>query len=140
MITQSKRFQIEELVPENMYRLLHEEVLWRMMDNRLFESIDKLKHMFEDGTITINNWVWGGSRNWSGLRTSDSPYWSPTSMHSKGMAIDAIFSAYSAEEVRQVILENQYELPYIGGIEMGVSWLHMDLRAKVNNKIVTFNA
>ena len=90
--------------------------------------------------MTINNYMWGGDRGWSGLRTKDSSYYSPTSQHSLGKAIDCIFSAYDVEEVRQYILNNPDEFPHIGGIELNVSWLHLDVRERQNGKIKTFYA
>jgi hypothetical protein len=90
--------------------------------------------------MVINSYKWGGDRGWSGLRTKNSKYYSPTSQHSLGKAIDAVFSKYDVEEVRQYILDNQEEFPHIGGVELGVSWLHIDTRPRVNGKIKTFNA
>ena len=137
---QSIKFKIHELVPLKLFNTVHPDVLWRMIDPRLIETIDKLKEVFPNGSMTINNYMWGGDRGWSGLRTKDSSYYSPTSQHSLGKAIDCIFSAYDFEEVRQYILNNPDEFPHIGGIELNVSWLHLDVRERQNGKIKTFYA
>jgi len=137
---QSIKFKIHELVPLKLFNTVRPDVLWRMIDPRLIETIDKLKEVFPNGSMTINNYMWGGDRGWSGLRTKDSSYYSPTSQHSLGKAIDCIFSAYDVEEVRQYILNNPDEFPHIGGIELNVSWLHLDVRERQNGKIKTFYA
>lgn len=123
----SKYFKIFELVPLHIYKKYGDKA-FMFLDDRLLKSIDTLKEIFNKGTITINNYYWGGDRNWSGLRTPESPYYSPTSQHSFGRAVDCIFSKYDVEEVRKFIIDNPDKFPYIKGIELGVSWLHIDVR------------
>jgi len=131
----SKYFKIHELVPKAMYELKGEEC-WRYVPKDLIVAIDTIKERFPKGTITINNYNWGGDREWSGLRTPDSPYFSQTSMHSFMMAVDMVFSAYTAEEVRQDIIKNPLTYQTIKGIELNVDWLHMDIRNI--EKLLTF--
>lgn len=125
----SKHFKLPELVPLPLLNSIHEELLWKMLDPKLIESVDAIKEKFPKGTMTINNYFWGGERRWSGIRTKESPWYSPTSQHSVGKAIDAVFSEYSTEEVRQYIIDNPDEFPHIKGIEIEVSWLHVDVRS-----------
>jgi uncharacterized protein YcbK (DUF882 family) len=133
----SKYFKIYELVPEHIYRH-YKEKSWKFIDSRLIETIDKLKEHFNLGTMTINNYYWGKDRHWSGLRTPKSPDYSETSQHTFGRAADCVFSHYSAEEVRNYIVNNPHEFPYIKGLELGVSWVHLDVRNEDN--LVTFKA
>jgi hypothetical protein len=123
----SKHFEVHELVPKYLYRV-YKDKAWKFIDSRLIETIDILKEHFNLGTMTINNYYWGGDREWSGLRTPKSDYYSETSQHSFGRAIDAVFSHYSASEVRNYIIDNPDKFPYIKGIELGVDWLHIDIR------------
>jgi len=123
----AKFFAIHELVPPHIFEKYGEKA-WKFIDSRLIESIDALKEHFNLGTMTINNYYWGGDRRWSGLRTPKSPYYSETSQHSLGNAIDAVFSHYSAAEVRNYIIDNPHKFPHIKGMELEVSWLHIDTR------------
>ena len=87
--------------------------------------------MFHIGAMTINNWSYGGNRNWSGYRTPDSPYYSIHSMHSSGNAFDIIFSDYDAEGVREYIAMNTGKFISIRGLEhkkddKPISWVHID--------------
>ena len=132
----SKHFKIHELVPKKMYEKYGEKA-WRYVDVRLIESIDKLKEHFNLGTMTINNYFWGGSREWSGIRTPDSPYYSYGSQHSFANALDIVFSDYSAKEVRNYIINNPHEFPHIKGIELKISWVHLDVRNE--DEIVLFS-
>jgi len=134
----SNKFKIHELVPLRLFNTIHPDVLWDMLDDRLIETIDKLKEIFPHGSMTINNYMWGGDRGWSGLRTKDSSYYSPTSQHSLGKAVDIIFSEYTTEEVRQYILNNSDLFPHITRIEEDVSWLHIDLKYTGKSGITTF--
>ena len=120
-------FAIHELVPEGVYKA-RGELAWSLMDERVLKTIDRLRERY--GPMTINNYKWGGSRSWSGLRTPDSPYFSQYSQHTFGRAIDCLFADISAEDVRKDINANpnhpDFEL--ITAIEEGVSWLHIDCR------------
>ena len=120
-----EHFKIHELVPQQVYQDRGEKA-WELLDERLLITLDQLRKRY--GPMTINNYYWQGDREWSGLRTKDSPYYSPYSQHSFGRAADCLFKKLSAEEVRQNILQYQNEFPEINSVELGVSWLHFDVR------------
>lgn len=133
----AKNFIIEELVPKHIFEKRGVRA-WEIIDSRLIETIDAIKNAFPNGTMTINNWFWGGNRNFSCLRTTDSKHYSPTSQHALGKAVDAIFSDYDVNEVRKYIINNPLEFPYVKGIELDVSWLHIDVRN--SDTVKTFTA
>jgi len=122
-----KYFRIEELVPRDVFNV-RGNASWELLDEKILITIDRLRKRY--GPMTINNWVWGGDRMWSGLRTSDSPYYSRFSQHSFGRAVDVLFKNITAEEVRQDILNNKNDeaFEYINSFESNVSWLHIDVR------------
>ena len=124
----SKYFKAYELVSREDYKKMSDAKVWEIFDPNLIETIDTIKEHFQHGTMTINNWFWGGNREWSGLRTPNSKYYSFKSMHSWGKAIDAVFSHYAADEVRSFIVANTQLFPHIKGIETDISWLHIDTR------------
>lgn len=139
---QSKYFKLPELFPKELYTYLKDlvsaEVMWRMLNPKLTVSIDRLKEKFPEGSISINNYEWDGDREWSGLRTKGSPWYSPTSQHSEFNAVDCVFSAYSTDEVREYILANQDEFPEVTRIEGKVGWLHMDVKYTGMDEILVF--
>jgi len=129
----SKYFKIEELVPKELYEKHSEDELWSMLDSGLLKDLDKLKEVFSNGTMTINNWKWGGNRNWSGIRTPKSPDYSEGSMHSFGKAFDIVFSDYKVEKVQNFIKQNREQFLHINGIERKIgdeypTWLHIDTK------------
>ena len=134
----SKHFKIHELVPLELYNLVNEEVLWRMIPDELIITIDSIKEKFHHGTCTINSYHFGGDRGFSGLRMTNSPYYSETSQHSLFKAVDMVFSSYDSKTVREAILEHPEEFEHIGGLEMGVSWVHLDIRPRTKGKINLF--
>ena len=124
----SKYFKIHELVPKEMYKDKGESA-WRYVPKAHIKVLDKLKEHFNLGTMTINNYAWNGNREWSAGRYEESRWHSKYSMHSYFQAYDIVFSHYTAEEVRNYIIENhKEEFEDIGGIELGVSWVHIDFR------------
>jgi len=136
-MSRCKYFKIEELVSKETFDLIKEDTLWRLFDAKLLVTIDALKEKFSEGTMSINTWKWKGKRTQSGLRTKDSEYYSATSQHSLGKAIDCIFSDYDEDSVRQYVINNPDEFPYIKGIELNVSWCHFDVRS--SDRVVLFN-
>lgn len=127
-------FEIHELVPPHIYESRGEKA-WELLDERALITLDLLRNRF--GPITVNDYAFGGSRQWSGLRTVESPDYSETSQHSFGRAFDCLFRNARTEEVRTHILRHRDEY-YITGIELGVAWLHFDCRNV--NKIKVFNS
>lgn len=120
-------FAIHELVPPHVFAERGEKA-WELLDERLLISLDLLRKRF--GPMTVNNYYWGKDREWSGLRTSDSPYYSRFSQHSFGRAADCLFKNKTAEEVRKEIINypDSSDFELIGSVELGVSWLHFDVR------------
>jgi len=134
----STKFKIEELVPLKLIDLIHKDLLWKLVDDDIIIAIDKIKEVFPKGSMSINTYKWAGDRTQSCVRTKNSKYYSSTSQHSLGKAVDCIFSAYTTDEVRDYILNSPDEFPTIGGVELGTSWLHIDVRPRRNGKIITF--
>lgn len=126
----SKYFKPYELVSKEDYENMTEDKIFEIFDDSIIKAIDTLKEYFPKGSIYINNWYWGMERNWSGLRTPKSPNYSLTSMHPYGKAVDMIFTSYSSEEVRKFIIDNPELFPGIKGIELGISWVHIDSRSR----------
>ena len=126
-------FAIHELVPPHIYKQWGERA-WQFLDVRALRTLDYLRRKY--GKITVNNYIWGGEREWSGLRTPDSPYYSETSQHTYGRAFDCLFHTAHIDKVRQDILSKPDEFPHINCIEMNVSWLHFDVRNSERIKMV----
>jgi len=135
MSYQCRNFKIHELVSPDIYKSRGEKA-WQLLDDRALWTLDALRDKY--GAITVNNYFWGGDREWSGLRTHNSPYYSPTSQHSFGRAFDCIFHSHTAETIRKHIQANPDAdiFKYIRGIELDVTWLHFDVRNC--DRIITF--
>lgn len=120
-------FKIHELVDPDTYAKRGEKA-WELLDDRLLITLDRLRDRY--GMMTINNWKWDGDRQWSGLRTADSPWFSTYSQHSFGRAADIIFGNTTAEKVRQDILADpdHSDFEFINSLELDVSWCHLDVR------------
>ena len=124
-------FAIHELVPPKVYAE-RGELAWELLDEKALVTLDQLRKKL--GRTTVNNYKFGGDREWSGLRTPDSPYYSKYSQHSFGRAFDCIFEKVTAEEARQYIKLYPEIFPYLNSIEEEVSWLHFDVRNCVRIK------
>ena len=130
-----KYFKPYELVDPNLYGLLGDQVI-KLFDHSALQSLDWLRERY--GRTTVNNWFWNGSREWSGFRTIESPYYSPTSQHSFGKASDCLFMHVSAEEVREDLRKMKTH-PFITRVENNVSWLHFDTKVVNQDEVYFFN-
>jgi hypothetical protein len=118
-------FNVEEFVPQHIYEQLGDNAL-KLINPEIIKVANVLRDV--TGTpLTINSWKWGGNRNWSGLRDTTSPYYSATSQHTFGNAID-IVSKRPAHELRSIILENANLFTEVTFLECGISWVHVDVR------------
>ena len=126
---------LDEYIPKNLYMKYESKphILIGLLDRRLVLADQQLRDKF--GQVTINNWWNGGERQWSGIRTPESPDYSATSQHTFGRASDKIFSNVAAETVRQYIREHYLEL-YITCVEAGVSWVHSDVRYHTGSELL----
>lgn len=128
-----KHFKIYELVPKELYEVLHEDLLWGMFDENLLRALDWVKETYSpDSPVSVNTWKWGGGFSQSGIRTRDSEYYSEGSMHSVGCAADLKFKNITPEEIRRDIkrrIDSGETIPYIKRIEEGTdTWLHIDTK------------
>lgn len=131
-----KHLIIQEIVPRDLYDMFKDPVqLFALFDEQVLMGADWLRNRY--GPMTCNNWHLGGDFKWSGFRTTESPHYSPGSMHSVGKALDLKFSKFSAEEIRANLRNLEY-VPHITRIEDGVSWLHIDTKPTNKNKLHFF--
>jgi hypothetical protein len=123
----TKNLWLDEYIPSELYHEFKSKphILTGLLDRRLIMADQMLRDHF--GPVTINNWWDEGSRNWSGIRTESSSYYSYTSQHTWGRASDKIFKDVTAQEVREYI-KGMYEELGITCIEENVSWVHSDVR------------
>ena len=128
-------FILPELVPELLYKLRGDKAI-QLLDKEAVEGLVKLREDVGKPFI-VNTWYYGGNRDWSGLRTPDSPYYSMTSQHSFGRAFDIISTKFSANYLQQYVLDN-HDKYGITGLELRSTWTHVDWR--YSDKLVTFNA
>jgi len=123
-----KYFTIEELVSKETLDLYGEKKCWLMLDDRILKAFDMLRDKY--GRIVVNNWATGGNRTESGLRVPGMKYYSPTSQHSFGRALDGILLNADLATVQRDIITDRDTWSMITGLERGksVTWLHGDCR------------
>lgn len=122
---QPKYFQTHELVSQRCYRQRGEKAI-QLLDNRALMTLDALREQF--GPLTVNNWYWGGERQFSGLRQPGDEHFKPSSQHTSGRAFDFISERFSAAEMRAYIIKHREQFPMITCLEGKISWLHFDVR------------
>ena len=121
-----KYFVIQELVDRHTYELFGEKSWW-FFDEKLLTMIDRLREDLQT-PIIVNNWMWGGNSQWRGLRTYRCGIGADYSAHRFGKAVDMTVRGYTADEVRKYLFANINRYPELKGIEMDVSWVHVDVR------------
>ena len=91
---------------------------------------------------TINDHASGGTRQWCGLRTAACTIGAPKSQHRLGRAADLHPKGMTADEARAKVKKaaSEGKLKNLGGVEDGVSWLHVDVRPRVKGQVKWFTA
>ena len=119
-------FKAYELVPPEVYKQFG-ELSEYLIDSGLRRDLDALRK-FIDMPIVVNNWKWGGQFQYRGFRPFDCKEGNPVSMHKLGCAIDCHCPHLTAEELRQIIINNQSKFKHTKRIEADVNWLHIDTK------------
>jgi len=141
MIYIPKYFGIKELTPPEMGSIIQRNgVEWAfatLFDPHLLITLDYLRGQF--GVMICNDWVLGGRNTYRGFRPDGCGVGAVYSQHRFGRAADLITTTSSPDEIRGEILNNpdSARYKYIGGLELGTSWLHIDTRQR-RDGIVTF--
>jgi hypothetical protein len=136
-------FNIWEMVPPAMGKLVESRGAYVtfniLFDERLLRTIDMLRNEF--GRMQVNTWKNGGVFEYRGFRPSGCDIGARLSQHRFGRAADLIPLDSDVEHIREEILNrpNSVHFKHIGGLELDVSWLHVDVRGRhYTNKITTF--
>lgn len=130
----TKYFKAEELLPKGFTDT-------SKLSPKLLQLIDEVREIL-GVPCTINNWSSGGDRQWCGLRTPACTVGAPKSQHRLGCAADLHPVGMTAEAARAKIKEAVAagKLKNLGGVELGVSWLHVDVRPRVKGQVLWFKA
>lgn len=125
-----QHFVMQEFLPRQLYeQLVRDGMLWKgwlLIDERILRLADRLRDKL--GSLRINDWHAGGTRNESGLRLPGMATFKQTSQHSFGRAIDCVSPSLSGEDMRRVILSEPAAFPELTAMEKDVTWLHVDVR------------
>lgn len=131
-----KHFKVQEFVDKQTYNKRGDNAI-SVIDWRMLWTADAIRDYFNK-PLTINNWFNGGDREWSGIRYSNSPYYSQFSQHSYGRALDFLINGIDSVEIRKTIINNPNEeaFQYITTIEdyIGMEWVHIDCRVLRDNQ------
>lgn len=134
-------FVIEELVDRTVFNKYGERA-WRFFDRRLLDNLLWIRTNINK-SMTINNWLWGGSFDERGLRTNISDLVKRKtrlylSAHLRGGAVDFDVKGMTAQEVRDWLVANADGLPHKIRVEetlngKKISWVHIDVDDESKN-------
>ena len=132
-------FKIEELVPPEIITKYGSSQAWSLLTDPIKQTADMIRNYFND-SMFINR---PPQQTQRGLRTPASADYSPTSQHALGNAIDFDLFHFTPALIRETILAhpNDPAFEMIGGLEdfVGMSWVHVDCRPRLNNQILVFS-
>lgn len=135
-----KYFSAQELLPKNLYnKYKHRGDDWILnvvFDERILRVADKIREIW--GPITVNTWHYNSGRKfqWRGFRDSSCRIGAKLSQHRFGRGLDLIPRNFHPTEIRHAIIQGGVsysyvdEFEFIGGLEMDINWLHVDVRPR----------
>lgn len=125
-----KHFKPQEFLPNENYDL-------SVMDDRILELADLVRELL-GVPCTIN----ANGRTLCGFRPKDCKIGAPKSQHKLGKAVDLHPIGMTADDGRTIIRKavDAGGLVNLGGVELGVNWIHIDCRDRINGKVLYFSA
>lgn len=126
-----KNFKAHELVDAKLYAtLMHDtDLIYKLFDPEILKWAQWMRERY--GPFLINDWWNRGNSEWRGLRTPRSKYFSKTSMHAHGQAID-LLPVGSTPSAKEIIadLKSLGKVPHITRVEdlAGMTWIHGDTK------------
>lgn len=134
----AKHFKLEELVHPSYVEKFGERA-WQFLDPLAVQTLDQMRERF--GQITVNNYLWGGPRQFSGLRPMTGGPGAPFSLHRFGRAFDCVFRDTNPIAVFDAILKDPTAFPHIRRLEDAratKTWLHFDTANTGQKQILIF--
>lgn len=138
---QENYFKTEEFVPKSIYQQYGENSKW-FIDPRIIKLANFTRKFFNK-SVTINNWLWGGTLDERGFRDPASSTGGKLSQHRFGRAIDINVASMTPKAVYEAILANKEVFMEAGltcmeDINDTPTWCHLDIRwtGEKNIKIV----
>ncbi|MFA6128775.1 MAG: D-Ala-D-Ala carboxypeptidase family metallohydrolase [Bacteroidales bacterium] len=125
----SKDFSLAEFVPPDIYEHFVDKSIW-FIDPKIVQMAQFIRDRFGK-PITINNYLTGGSYQYSAFRDSACTIGATNSQHRHGRAIDFRIQGMSPMEIRADIIKNfeLYRASGLTAIEGGTpTWTHIDCR------------
>lgn len=134
-------FKYHELLPRWMCEHLLTVALDGIIDPIILNILQEVRK--DLGSVYVNNWYWGGNKQWRGFRTPDSSWYSAGSQHSYGKAVDFNVKGMSTKEVHEHILANHDRYYALGLRRMeslvdAPTWTHMDIKENIRDNIHVF--
>jgi len=144
----SKHFVMQEFLPpiqyKNIMKLSTDEMrlkaFYKLIDRRIIDLAEYYRQFF-GRAIIVNNWHSGGTYTLRGWRPRNSKIGAVNSMHKLGKAFDCDVQGWTAEEVRDRIVEQsegkfqkQFYDAGLRRLEDDVSWVHSDIKEVENYK------
>jgi hypothetical protein len=132
VIYKPKHFRIEEFFPAAFLAAQKPkgDLVWGVMDPHVLVTCDRLRERY--GPLQGNDYYRGGNFSERGYRPPGNKTNAKLSIsqHLFGRAQDLWPGEVTAEEIRQEILKKPEleAFEFITCIEMGVNWLHFDVR------------
>lgn len=136
----SRNFYLDELMHPYPLSVLKNKAEW-LLDPKLVHAVQFIRDYFGK-IVIINNHYHGGSLENRGFRPCNSTVGGKFSQHRFGRAADLTVKGYDAEELRQVIKDNQplFSDNHINAVENKVNWLHIDCRnTGLDGAVMFFN-
>jgi len=100
-----KSFKLKELVHPLTFKK-YGQMAWKFLDERVLRGLDLSRLLF--GSLTVNDWAWGGKFVNSGYRQSDSKVGSKWSSHRRGCGFDPKSKKYTGAQMRRMLKDKEY--------------------------------
>lgn len=121
-------FDIRELVDPHTFTEWGDKA-WMFLRTEALISLDNIRSHFNK-PVNVNDWMFGGKRQYRGFRPLDCTVGVSLSQHRLGNAFDLDVKGVSADDVRQEIIRMKEDPLFLSitCLEIGITWVHFDCR------------
>ena len=135
----SKDFDLREFVPPEIWRRFGRNSRWFIRQDVI--DLAQFYRDYFDAAVRVNDWHYGGDFTMRGFRPPDADVGASLSQHKFGNAFDCDIEGFTADVVREEILNNPEPFKDAGltTLESGrfaPTWVHSDLRTTALDDIL----
>jgi len=138
MIYIPKHFKVEELVDSTTFSSYSTNIIWQKFNPDMLKALDRIREI-ANCSITINDWVFGGSLQFSGFRPAgcgvgkvlgDHYFWNAFDLHVEKISNKKLY------DIALIVSREMQVINVMEDINKTPTWVHIGHRPNLKDLII----